>query len=253
MSRSFFIGWDVGGWNCDKNGNSRDALVILDEDLHIVGAPWRGNLRESINAAATCREWTTRLFGLCRSQLPANASLTLAIDTPLGFPAAFLSLAVGLQSAGSVGDAPANPYLYRHTERVLFSGNRGPLSAIKDMIGSQATKGMHVLAKFCPRVESCGVWSDRATLRVIETYPAACRRAEADNSALAALEPLAHDDLVDARVCALVAYLFATTQGAFEEPSEDVPAGEGWIWVPKRGKIQELFAKRAQPATTEGG
>jgi hypothetical protein len=27
---SFFIGWDVGGWNCDKNRESRDALVILD-------------------------------------------------------------------------------------------------------------------------------------------------------------------------------------------------------------------------------
>jgi predicted HTH transcriptional regulator len=24
---SFSIGWDVGGWNCDKNGKSRDALV----------------------------------------------------------------------------------------------------------------------------------------------------------------------------------------------------------------------------------
>jgi hypothetical protein len=253
MSRSFVIGWDVGGWNCDKNSSSRDALVILDKNLQIVGTPWRGNLRESINAASTCREWTTRLFGLCESEPPANPSLTLAIDTPLGFPTAFLSLAAGLLSAGSIGDSPVNPYLYRHTERVLFRGKRGPLSAIKDMIGSQATKGMHVLAKFAPRVERCGVWSDGAALRVIETYPAACRRAEADYSALAALEPLAHNDLVDARVCALVAYLFATTQDTFEEPPEDVPAGEGWIWVPKKGKIQELLAMRAQPVNTEGG
>lgn len=26
----FCIGWDVGGWNCDKYGLSRDALVLLD-------------------------------------------------------------------------------------------------------------------------------------------------------------------------------------------------------------------------------
>ena len=45
---SFFIGWDVGGWNCDNNSNSRDAIVILDDDLTLVGKPWRGNLRESI-------------------------------------------------------------------------------------------------------------------------------------------------------------------------------------------------------------
>lgn len=26
-----FIGWDVGAWDCDKNSNSRDAILILDE------------------------------------------------------------------------------------------------------------------------------------------------------------------------------------------------------------------------------
>ena len=23
-----FLGWDVGGWNCDKNGKSRDATAV---------------------------------------------------------------------------------------------------------------------------------------------------------------------------------------------------------------------------------
>ena len=246
MSRSFFIGWDVGGWNCDKNAKSRDAIVILDEDLHIVGAPWRGNLREAINAAATTREWTTRLFGLCQSEQTEDASLTLAIDTPLGFSTAFLSLTAEGQSVGSIGESQSNPYLYRQTERLLFTGNRGPLSAVKDMIGSQATKGMHVLAKFAPRVERCGVWTDGASLRAIETYPAACRRSEADKSVLDTLQPLNHDDLVDARVCALVACLFANTPDVFEEPPADVPAREGWIWVPTPGKMQELLTGRTR-------
>lgn len=25
---ALYIGWDVGGWNCDKNNKSRDALMI---------------------------------------------------------------------------------------------------------------------------------------------------------------------------------------------------------------------------------
>jgi hypothetical protein len=29
-ANGFCIGWDVGGWNCDHNPNSRDAIVILD-------------------------------------------------------------------------------------------------------------------------------------------------------------------------------------------------------------------------------
>lgn len=246
MSRLFFIGWDVGGWNCDKNATSRDAIVILDQELCIVGKPWRGNLREAINAAKTSQEWTTRLFGLCGSEPMEDATMTLAIDTPLGFPTEFLSLTAELQSAVSISDLPSNPYLYRITERLLFSGNRGPLSAIKDMIGSQATKGMHVLAKFAPRIERCGVWTADATLKVIETYPAACRRVEAGNNVLNSLESLNHQDLNDALVCALVACLFATTQGAFEEPPAHVPVREGWIWVPKQGKIQELLTAKTR-------
>jgi hypothetical protein len=46
---TLYIGWDVGGWNCDKNNKSRDALVILDADLKLIGKPWRGNLRTTIN------------------------------------------------------------------------------------------------------------------------------------------------------------------------------------------------------------
>ena len=67
---AFFIGWDVGGGNCDKNGESRDAIVILDAGLAIVGTPWRGNLRKSINAATTSRAWVEALFALCGAKPP---------------------------------------------------------------------------------------------------------------------------------------------------------------------------------------
>lgn len=234
MSPPFFIGWDVGGWNCDKNGKSRDAIVILDESLAIVGKPWRGNLRATINTAVTANDWTASLFRLCGSEAVRAATVTLAIDTPLGFSTEFLALASGLQASGPIGDSSSNPYLYRHTERRLFKGKKGPLSAIKDMIGSQATKGMHVLAKFAPQIESCGVWTDGKHLRAIETYPAPCRSNKAITQLLKGREPLAHDDLTDARICALVAHLFATRRDSLVGPSNDVPLHEGWIWLPQQ-------------------
>jgi hypothetical protein len=50
-----FIEWDVGGWNCEKNPNSRDALVVLDASGTRIGQPWRGNPRSSRQARHT---WT---------------------------------------------------------------------------------------------------------------------------------------------------------------------------------------------------
>ena len=48
---TYYIGWDVGGWNCDKNGKSRDAIAILNAVLQVAGSAWRGNLRDTINKA----------------------------------------------------------------------------------------------------------------------------------------------------------------------------------------------------------
>ena len=57
INTALYIGWDVGGWNCERNPTSRDAIVILDANLEIVGTPWRGNLRECINKFSTSAEW----------------------------------------------------------------------------------------------------------------------------------------------------------------------------------------------------
>ena len=82
---SFSIGWDVGGWNCDKNGKSRDALVILDATLAMVGQPWRGNLRECIAAATTTTDWLRALFAKCQAELPVEAvAVTMAATAGTG-------------------------------------------------------------------------------------------------------------------------------------------------------------------------
>ena len=235
LASSFFIGWDVGGWNCDKNSKSRDALVILDTELKIIGQPWRGNLRAAINEATNSNDWISRLFALCRAKAPSALRVTLAIDTPLGFSEAFVRLVTQQGAAGEIGRSDTNPYLFRQTERFLFERGLKPLSAIKDMIGSQATKGMHALAKFAPKVSRCGVWSDGVRLTAIEAYPSACK----DSATVKALQrpfgKLAHDDLDDALTCAMVGYLFDRQPAALFPPVAYVPASEGWIWVPRDG------------------
>lgn len=49
--------------------------------------------------------------------------------------------------------------MFHKTERHPFAAGLRPLSAVKDMIGSQASKGMHVLARFARSPVRCGVWS----------------------------------------------------------------------------------------------
>jgi hypothetical protein len=236
---SFSIGWDVGGWNCDKNGKSRDAIVILDEALTIVGQPWRGNLRNCIAAARTTGDWLKAVFEKCGAVYPADkAVVTMAIDTPLGFSNEFVGLITGQSYVEPDATSGNNRYLFRQTERHLFEQGLRPLSAIKDMIGSQATKGMHVLAKFSPNIESCGVWTDGRGFRAIESYPTACRKTEVVQALLKGPKPLEHDDKDDARVCAVVAHLFATKRGTLEEPDDTVPRREGWIWIPQQNMRQ---------------
>jgi hypothetical protein len=239
---SYFIGWDVGGWNCDKNGKSRDALVILDSTLSVVGKR-RGNLRGCIAAATTTSDWLMALFTYCEAECPSGPlAVTMAIDTPLGFPEALVNLITRQGSIQPDSKSGLNRYLFRYTERHLFERGLKPLSAVKDMIGSQATKGMHVLARFAPRIESCGVWTDGSEFRAIETYPAVCRKSPAVMAELAAGDTMDHEDLKDAYVCAQMARLFSTDRHMLEEPPKDVPISEGWIWVPPMPKSPSMNA-----------
>jgi len=231
----FCIGWDVGGWNCDKNPRSRDAIVILNQDLEIMGVPWRGNLRRLINDANTAEEWISELFMLCKADwTPSDSKVVLAIDTPLAFSQAFTSLAVhGRQVSEPLEGSHTNPYLYRRTEQMLFAHGLRPLSAVKDLIGSQATKGMHVLAKFAPHTDSCGVWTGGVRLTAFEAYPSACKASVAVAGLRVDYPALGNQDKEDALICALVAALFACQRETLWEPPDDIPVSEGWIWVPR--------------------
>jgi hypothetical protein len=240
---TYSIGWDVDGWNCDSNANSRDAVVILDDTLTIVGKSWRGNLRKTINESKDSISFIRGLFARCKAGTPAEgARFTLAIDTPLGFPDEFMALVTGLKPIPSVGECSGgNPYLFRWTERYLFEKTKEfpterritPLSPVKDMIGSQATKGMHVLGKFAPELVRCGVWSDGGPLTVIEAYPSACKRSKTICSLCKKVKDRPSDpDEMDALFCALVAHLFEHRPDKLEFPVKSPSEREGWIWVP---------------------
>ena len=208
--------------------------MILDVNLEIVGTPWRGNLRECINSCSTSIEWIAALFDMCGSgATPGSGPVTLAIDTPLGFSEAFIQLVTQSKAAASIEASKTNPYLFRRTEHYLFEQGLSPLSAIKDMIGSQATKGMHVLARFVPNIVECGVWSDNSNLTAIEAYPSAYKRSETIQALRRPYPALSHVDCEDALSCALVASLFAENRSALMPPEADVSPSEGWIWVPR--------------------
>lgn len=246
------IGWDVGGWNCDHNPKSRDALVVLDAERHLLGRPWRGNLRSTINQSTTTEQFVRSLLALCTLDLPDTEAIkvTLAIDTPLGFSRPFIDLITTGKTVPGIGNSFENPYLHRQTEHFLFARGLSPLSPIKDMIGSQATKGLHVLGKFAPERVRCGVWSDGRFLQAIEAYPSACKRSAsieqlrssyyqkaltqsaATRQFVAGLE---HVDHQDALTCALLGWMFIHQPEKLAHPFPGVDPLEGWIFVPEDG------------------
>lgn len=247
----YFVGWDVGGWNCGKKSKSQDAVAVLDLNgnrLRLCGRKrkevCRGNIREAINKH---NELHTLLNELCGTRIGDDDEITLAIDTPLGFPLAVQALVKGGQLPSSIPEEfPLNPYLFRQTEMWLFENEFPCLSAIKDMIGSQATKGMHLIRKLKlkPLNNECGVWQ-RGRVTAIETYPTTCRGGAndyftCDGSAVAkryfgsieGISAVRTEDRKDAVYCAVVAFFFGTDRKKLTGPQGNVSPLEGWIWVP---------------------
>jgi hypothetical protein len=252
--KQYFVGWDVGAWNCEKNSRSRDAIVILDSDKDIIGLPWRGNLRKTINESKNTQEWLINIFALCGLNIDLPKSqVTIAIDTPLGFSDSFRDLLNGTPVSDEIEYSASNPYLFRATEQFLFSVGLKPLSSIKDMIGSQATKGMHTLARFCDINDISGIWKSADLLTAIEAYPSACKNSQLMDTLLSKYMDLEwfdesesesrfkyrygieHEDHKDALICALVAWLFDKSPSSLMFPPEDTSVKEGWIFIPADG------------------
>ena len=237
--QQIFIGWDVGGWNCDKNSGwncdkntrSQDALVVLDYSGSEIGKPWRKNLRRTINDSSTPREFLSAVLNLCSlTRDDEIVHATIAIDAPLAFPRGFVRLIERGKPLDRVGNKSAeNQYLFRFTERRLASaGIIHPLSPIKDMIGSQATKAMHLISRLNLQRIKPGVWSDNDCLTAIETNPSLCRVRLKQTSNMNGAE----GDIADARMCAQIARDYQLRPNSLESPPQNAPEAEGWIWAP---------------------
>ncbi|MEL4252198.1 hypothetical protein AAEH72_14410 [Shewanella xiamenensis] len=251
--QAWYIGWDVGAWNCEKNANSRDALVVLNPKGELVGEPWRGNLRDTIAAAASYSDWLRTVAKLCQlddanKAVFATQNVVMAIDTPLGFSNGLLQLLKGEAIATPFTASYDNPYLYRHTERELFAHGFSPLSAVKDMIGSQATKGLHLLRKFGFTPSPNGIWQLNQSSQnqyqhsALESYPTVLKTSSSVAQYIEQLhiEQLRsqtnfnswHQDIQDAAYCAIAALLYQQQPNTMGPPTEDVTT-EGWIYLPK--------------------
>ena len=136
-----YVGWDVGGWHCDRNKSSRDALVVtalIGDEVVVVGRSWRGNLR-ALLMGQTGDALIAGLLELCGVE-PEAAEIIISIDTPLGWPSAMIALARGGATSFVSAADGENPYTRRATELALVRRGFAPLSAVRDMLGSQSTK-----------------------------------------------------------------------------------------------------------------
>ena len=244
-----YVGWDVGGWHCDRNASSRDALVVtalIDGEVTIVGRHWRGNLR-ALLMQHTGYELATGMLKLCGLSLSEKTEIVIAIDTPLGWPSAMMCLAQGGATSFVSASDGENPYTRRETELELIRRGFTPLSAVRDMLGSQSTKGIHFLRAAGLEEDTCGLWRRKSGgggyVTAMETYPAVALQADRIRSLQAAVigrsgaglqdkgKPM-HDDIRDALACSLVAYMFAERSTEIDPIPAHVPSGEGWIVLP---------------------
>jgi hypothetical protein len=247
-----YLGWDVGAWHC-QGGSSRDALAFLvdtDGTPSLHGRLWRGNLLNTFNSRAKGAELLRILLELVVAADQPWTSITLGIDTPLGWPEAFHALLAGSAPEVLPTSKARNPLLMRTTERWLAERrDLAPLSAVQDLIGSQSTKGLAFLHALGLETSEPGVWNgelEGIQVTAIEAYPAACHGSvvvAGQRSALPQQGQGEHQDIQDALTCAIVARLFATDREALAKPAQDISVREGWIWVPS-DNLRELQPNR---------
>lgn len=253
VENKYYIGWDVGAWSCNANKNSCDAIVMLDSEKKIVGSPWRDSLNKIIFGSETVEDFVREIFKVCgRENLYSDEiDVVIGIDAVLGFSESLRSLINERKSTGKgLDEHQTNSYLFRQTELFLFEKKHSPLSALTHMIGSQATKAMHVVAKFSKDCEEVGVWKSKlGKVKFIETYPATCGEAydkECEDQFEKPEEKIkgqkiskpeyARKDKADAYKCARVAYEFCRDRSSLYEPKDsdkNISLSEGWIWALK--------------------
>lgn len=270
---TYFVGWDVGAWNCEKTkfaDGSQDSVVVLKkncEDIDLQFA-WMGNIyeREETNFNSWC-DFLKILISDKKNVIFHNKELfndieknkcnfVVAIDAILGCPQAaynIWNLREPLDNNKNIGYNKAN-FIYRTTENVIQST---PLSVVKDMLGSQSTKALYLLKTMGMNWnEKTFQWRKDDDI-AFETYPAAAASNYATFELLKSKEiyigkhqgyyDYINKNIIDIKklkkaknkysdfIDALVCAQVATTEN-LSAPSEKETAAaqkEGWIWLPR--------------------
>jgi len=245
-----FFGWDVGGWNCDTNPKSRDAICALElqgNEPRLIKAR-RTNVREALISGRGPAVVDALLDPLGVSS--KERRVTIAIDAPLAWPSRMIRLVTADEIVDVPREADDNPYLFRKQELQMFRRERQegvrpvrPLSPVRDMIGSQSTKAIHFLRAAQLQPAGTGVW-ERGSTTAIETYPSASRDEDLKKRSDQLLQQAQQQnpgergeawkkDIADAVTCALIAWLYRCDSERLESPGDASDPVEGWIWLPR--------------------
>ena len=278
---TYYVGWDVGAWECPNTkfaARSQDCITILDEGGKLLFA-WMGNIYcppKNNNGDAKLKDETKTLFKLINSligdenniihksndfsKIDENDKLFIAIDAILGLPnlaTSLFNLDENEKNTDKVEDIIKNhkKYLFRLTERNLPK-HKSPLSVLKDMLGSQATKALFTLRYWNFKWNAQELVWEMDNHISLETYPSAAyanvinmndkMEIEWNNVFNANDEPPkiqlnpAKDiksrwlDLNDSIICAKVAKEYKENNCLSPSLGEEDEAAkqEGWIWLP---------------------
>lgn len=245
---TYYVGWDVGAWHCDKNSDSKDCLCLLKEGNNgLEFVTKRFCVREHF-IQTSLLEFLNFIFQEIKNEdneniiLGEDDRIILAIDAVFCWPKMFVDLIRGsdLVYNDFIIDSGAinNKILYRNTEQIIAKRHK-PISVVQGQIGSQSTKIMYFLKRYGFMIKEPGIWqTSNGKITAIETYPAVL-----DGKAK-------HDDETDAKLCATLAFVFAedlktkkANKRLLNWPTErqiDSASNEGWIWVPNKS-IPNVF------------
>ena len=257
--KQYYIGWDVGAWDFKESSDSCDAVVILNAEKVLQGEACRTSLKNIIINSEDVESFLKAIFQLCGEEksYTDDIKVVIAIDAVLGFSDSFKNLIMNMKSSSAgLNNHKTNPYLYRKTEIFLSERDSTPLSALTHMIGNQATKAMHVIAKFAEKPKKLGIWKSKSgNVTFIETYPSTCRDVydlecvlhfgelqERKKGDKISKPEYRRRDLSDAYKCARIAYEFENSPSTLHKPKDantQISNEEGWIWALKNIKNKQ--------------
>jgi len=211
----YFVGWDVGAWGGEKDGGE-DAIFVLrrvrgehaTNTYSYVVNSFYGNITKVLKGKkGEDFDSPGKLLNILlqNAELPVNFKdndvFVVAIDAILRWPKHFCDLINDTMSDSSIlmdvissNDPIRNKFQYRLTERIAWELKKDapgsgeatlPLSAVKDLMGSQSTKALSFLRHWGYKFDAeSSVWkpekpgeSNDASLEsvAIETYPGVIR------------------------------------------------------------------------------